>query len=156
PPRHYGRGPGPPGFLRSARRRAMRLALASSRSLGGRRTGRALAAVMLAGGAALAQMPVLAAESRPSVELQLLQRMHKAARSLDSAGVYSYSQGSSVLSLEVVPVVGGTGGRERVAVLDGQPREYLRHHEVTQCLVPDRKVVLKERRDSERFPAVLF
>ncbi len=134
----------------------MRLALASSRSLGGRRTGRALAAVMLAGGAALAQMPVLAAESRPSVELQLLQRMHKAARSLDYAGVYTYQQGSTVLSTQIVHVVDGTGERERVALLDGQPREYIRHNEVTQCLLPDHKVVLKERRDSERFPAVLF
>src|SRR5690606_4061323 len=156
PPRHYGRGPGQPGFLRSARRRAMRLALASSRSLGGRRTGRALAAVMLAGGAALAQLPVLAAESRPSVELQLLQRMRKAARSLDYAGVYTYQPGSTVSSTQILHVVDGTGERERVALLDGQPREYIRHNEVTQCLLPDHKVVLKERRDSERFPAVLF
>lgn len=134
----------------------MRLALASSRPSAGRRTGRALAAVMLAGGAALAQMPVLAAESRPSAELQLLQRMHKAARSLDYAGVYTYQQGSTVLSTQIVHVVDGTGERERVALLDGQPREYIRHNEVTQCLLPDHKVVLMERRDSERFPAVLF
>jgi len=112
--------------------------------------------MMLAGGAVLAHLPAVAAESQPAGEVQLLQRMHKAARSLDYAGVYTYQQGSTVLSTQIVHVVDGTGERERVSLLDGQPREYIRHNEITQCLLPDHKVVLKERRDSERFPAVLF
>ncbi len=120
------------------------------------RAGRALVAAALAGSALLAHLPAQAAEPRSPEAIQLLQRMHKAARSLDYAGVYTYQQGNTVLSTQIVHVVDGTGERERVSMLDGQPREYIRHNEITQCLLPDHKVVLKERRDSERFPAVLF
>src|SRR5690606_12012942 len=115
------------------------------------RAGRALVAAALAGSALLAHLPAQAAEPRSPEAIQLLQRMHKAARSLDYAGVYTYQQGNTVLSTQIVHVVDGTGERERVSMLDGQPREYIRHNEITQCLLPDHKVVLKERRDSERF-----
>lgn len=98
----------------------------------------------------------MAADKQAGQALELLQQMQKAARSLDYAGVYTYQQGSTVLSTRIVHVVDGTGERERVSLLDGSPREYIRHNDVTQCLLPDHKLVLKERRDSERFPAVLF
>lgn len=88
--------------------------------------------------------------------LALLQKMQQAARSLDYAGVYTYQQGSTVLSTRIVHIVDGTGERERISLLDGQPREYIRHNETTRCLLPDHKVVLVEQRESDRFPAVLF
>ncbi|NLC37481.1 MAG: siderophore-interacting protein, partial [Alcaligenaceae bacterium] len=97
-----------------------------------------------------------AAETPASPGMALLQKMQQAARSLDYAGVYTYQQGNVVLSTRVVHVVDGTGERERISLLDGQPREYIRHNETTQCLLPDRKVVLVEQRESERFPAVLL
>lgn len=100
--------------------------------------------------------PLSAAEPETSPGMELLQKMQKAARSLDYAGVYTYQQGSTVLSTRIVHVVDGTGERERISLLDGQPREYIRHNDTTQCLLPDRKLVLVERRESERFPAVLF
>lgn len=94
--------------------------------------------------------------AQPAPEVVMLQKMQQAARTLDYSGVYTYQQGSTVLSTHVVHIVDGTGERERVSLLDGQPREYIRHNETTQCLLPDHKVVLVERRDSDRFPAVLF
>ena len=97
-----------------------------------------------------------ASEAQPAEAMELLQRMQKAARGLDYAGVYTYQQGSTVLSTRIVHVVDGTGERERVSLLDGTPREYIRHNDVTHCLLPEHKLVLKEQRDSERFPAVLF
>lgn len=109
--------------------------------------------------AALAAVSIQAAhasDAEASPGMELLQKMQKAARSLDYAGVYTYQQGSVVLSTRVVHIVDGTGERERIALLDGQPREYIRHNETTQCLLPDHKVVLVERRESDRFPAVLF
>lgn len=98
---------------------------------------------------------VLAAQAE-SPGMDMLRKMQEAARTLDYAGVYTYQQGSVVLSTRIVHVVDGTGERERVLVLDGRPREYIRHNETTQCLLPERKLVLVERRDSDRFPAVLF
>lgn len=97
-----------------------------------------------------------ASEAQSAEALELLLRMQKAARSLDYAGVYTYQQGNTVLSTRIVHVVDGTGERERVSLLDGTPREYIRHNDVTQCLLPERKIILTEQRDSERFPAVLF
>ena len=101
-----------------------------------------------------AQNAAAAAETPP--ELALVQKMQQAARNLDYAGVYTYQQGSTVLSTRIVHIVDGTGERERISLLDGAPREYIRHNETTQCLLPEFKVVLVERRGADRFPAILF
>src|SRR3546814_20597903 len=53
-------------------------------------------------------------------------------------------------------MVDGTGERERIEMLDGAPREYLRHNEVTQCLMPEKKAVIIERRRGDRFQALIL
>lgn len=141
-----------------------RVARPPRRAAGGRVHGRAGRAAfktlaLMAVAATLGAAPVQAAraaEAQSSPGMELLQKMQNAARTLDYAGVYTYQQGSLVLSTRVVHIVDGTGERERIALLDGQPREYIRHNETTQCLLPDHKVVLVERRESDRFPAILF
>ena len=95
-----------------------------------------------------------ASDAGPAIAL--LQKMQQAARELDYSGIYTYQQGSTVLSTQIVHIVDGTGERERISLLDGRPREYIRHNETTQCLLPEHKVVLVEQRESDRFPAVLF
>ena len=112
----------------------------------------ALATVALMGPTPMA----IAAEPQSEPGPEILQKMQDAARNLDYAGVYTYQQGNIVLSTRVVHIVDGTGERERISLLDGRPREYIRHNETTRCLLPDDRVVLVERRESERFPAVLF
>ncbi|WYX12148.1 MucB/RseB C-terminal domain-containing protein [Achromobacter xylosoxidans] len=67
-----------------------------------------------------------------------------------------YQQGETIQSSRLVHVVDGTGERERLEILDGQPREYLRHNEDVQCLIPERKTVLLERRRGDRFPGLLL
>lgn len=113
-----------------------------------------LALIVGAGGPLALAAPASAAQSSPGLEL--LHKMQDAARGLDYAGVYTYQQGTTVLSTRIVHIVDGTGERERIVLLDGQPREYIRHNDTTQCLLPDQKVVLVERRESDRFPAILF
>lgn len=88
--------------------------------------------------------------------VQLLTDIQQAARSQDYSGVFMYQQGDSIQSSRLVHVVDGTGERERLQILDGQPREYLRHNEDVQCLIPDRKTVLLERRRGDRFPGLLL
>ncbi|WP_082308391.1 MucB/RseB C-terminal domain-containing protein [Achromobacter sp. DMS1] len=87
---------------------------------------------------------------------QLLSRIQDAARQKDYSGVFMYQQGEFIQSSRLVHVVDGTGERERLEILDGQPREYLRHNEDVQCLVPDHKTVLLERRRGDRFPGLLL
>src|SRR5690606_8070508 len=67
-----------------------------------------------------------------------------------------YQQGAVMVSSRVVHLVDGTGERERLELLDGAPREFLRHNEVTQCLIPEKKQILVERRRGDRFPALIL
>lgn len=113
--------------------------------------------VLAALAAQLGAAPVLASQAdRSSPGMELLVKMQQAAGGLDYAGVYTYQQGSTVLSTRVAHIVDGTGERERISLLNGEPREYIRHNETTQCLLPAHKIVLMERRAPDRFPGILF
>ncbi len=86
----------------------------------------------------------------------LLARIQEAARKLDYAGIFTYQQGELIQSSRLVHMVDGSGERERLEVLDGQPREYLRHNDDVQCLVPERKTVQLQQRRADRFPGLLL
>ncbi|MGB6105965.1 MAG: MucB/RseB C-terminal domain-containing protein [Pusillimonas sp.] len=118
---------------------------------------RGYCALLVAAVCMLAQ-PVLAAEPRQGGEpaLDVLQSIQTAARELDYSGVYTYQQGTVMLSSRIVHLVDGTGERERLELLDGAPREFLRHNDVTQCLIPEKKLVVLERRRGDRFPALIL
>lgn len=105
-----------------------------------------------------AHEPARAADAAPATDdvVQLLSRIQQAARKQDYAGVFMYQQGEMIQSSRLVHVLDGTGERERLEILDGQPREYLRHNEDVQCLIPERKTVLVERRRGDRFPGLLL
>lgn len=97
------------------------------------------------------------AETEPSdTHTALLLKMQAAARELDYAGVYTYQQGVVMISSRVVHLVDGTGERERIEMLDGSPREFIRHNDTIQTLLPERKVVVIEQRSGDRFPSLLL
>ncbi|HEY9278873.1 MAG TPA: MucB/RseB C-terminal domain-containing protein [Eoetvoesiella sp.] len=102
--------------------------------------------------------PSLAADADQtgSKALPILQKVQAAARELDYAGVFTYQQGAAMQSNQVIHVVDGTGERERLSMLDGPAREFLRHNDTVQCLIPEQKLVLIEPRHGERFPGVLI
>lgn len=105
--------------------------------------------------------PVLAQQAAqpdpaPHPVVERLQKMQAAARELDYAGVYTHHHNGLLMSSRVVHVVDGTGERERLEILDGMPREYLRHNESAQCLIPEKKQVVRERRRSDRFPSLVL
>lgn len=97
-----------------------------------------------------------AAEPDVDPGVALLQKVQKAARTLDYSGVYTYQQGASMLSSRIVHVVDGTGERERLEVLDGEPREYLRQGSVSQTLIPSHKLVLLQTSRNDHFPSLLL
>lgn len=109
---------------------------------------------MLAGtaNAAPAEFPAPSGLADPVV---LLARIQQASRNLDYSGVFMYSQGEFGQSSRVVHVVDGSGERERLEVLDGPAREYLRHNDEVQCLMPERRTIRLEKRRSDRFPGLL-
>jgi len=91
----------------------------------------------------------------PSDAAALLARVQQAARKLDYSGVFAHQQGQHMQSSRIVHVVDGSGERERIEVLDGQPREFLRHNDEVQCLIPEKKTVVKEKRRADRFPGLV-
>jgi len=86
----------------------------------------------------------------------LLSDMQSAARKLDYSGVFMYQQGEIMQSSRLVHILDGTGERERLEILDGRPREYLRHNDMVQCLLPDTQTVLLEQRRGDSFPGLLL
>lgn len=96
------------------------------------------------------------APRQPDASVMLLQKIQAAARELDYSGVFTYQQGSSLQSTRIVHIVDGTGERERLEMLDGKPREFLRHNDIVQCLVPEKKLIIIENRRGDRFPGLLI
>jgi len=87
--------------------------------------------------------------------LALLQNIEAAAQNQDYIGVFTHQHADTLTSARIVHVVDGTGERERLELLDGEPREYLRHNDTTQCLIPAKRLVIRARARHDRFPAIL-
>jgi sigma-E factor negative regulatory protein RseB len=111
----------------------------------------ALAGV-LAGPCAAAAEPGGDADSLIAV----LQKVQNAARSTDYAGVFTYQEGAQLQSTRVVHMVDGTGERELLDTLDGPPREFIRHNEQVQYLIPEKKLIVMLPRRADQFPGVLL
>ncbi|MDN5842583.1 MAG: MucB/RseB C-terminal domain-containing protein [Alcaligenaceae bacterium] len=121
--------------------------------------GRSMAAHLLAGLILVAGLSAVSwvwADEPPGEAAAFLQQVQDAAHKLDYSGVYTYQQGALLQSSRIVHVVDGTGERERLEILDGAPREYLRQDGVVQCLLPKQKIVLIQPHRSDHFPGILL
>jgi len=87
---------------------------------------------------------------------QVLRQIQEAARTLNYVGVFAFQQGERFESSRITHLYDGKNEKERIEVLDGPPREYLRINDEVQYLVPDRKLVLQERQRGDRFPGLLL
>ena len=98
-------------------------------------------------------LPVHAAEAEA-----MLERMQRAARSLDYDGTFIYQHGNQLESFRIVHRGTGTSGaRERLISLNGTPREIIRNDREVRCYLPDEKTVLVEPRrpGDQSFPSLL-
>ncbi|MFJ3057387.1 MucB/RseB C-terminal domain-containing protein [Herbaspirillum sp. NPDC087042] len=88
--------------------------------------------------------------------LAQLQKMQTAAQRLDYSGSFVYQQASLIRTSRVTHIVAGKNELEKLEVLDGKPREYLRNNEDVACYMPEAKAVVMERRVTrDVFPAIL-
>ncbi len=87
---------------------------------------------------------------------QVLRQIQEAARTLNYVGVFAFQQGERFESSRITHLYDGKNEKERIEVLDGAPREYLRINDEVQYLIPDRKLVLRERQRGDRFPGLLL
>lgn len=104
-------------------------------------------------GAAFAQTD-RARASTPRSEAQWLQAMQTAQR-VNFSGTLVYQRGAEVRASRIVHLFDGTTSHERVQMLDGVPREFVRRGDEVQCFFPDaRRVVVERRPGQESFPAI--
>ena len=78
-----------------------------------------------------------------------LERMNKALMTRNYDGVFSHWQGSHVETLRIIHRVVGGDVRERLVSLDGSGREFIRNGAELTCYLPDKRVVLIERRPNQ-------
>lgn len=86
----------------------------------------------------------------------LLKKIQSAAQRLNYSGTFVYQQGSQVRSSRITHLLEGTREIEKLEILDGKPREYIRNNEEVICYVPESKTLLVEKRGThDVFPAII-
>lgn len=96
-----------------------------------------------------------AAESVERSDLQWLQAIQAAAQRVSFSGTIVYHGGGTFYASRIVHYFDGSVSHERLQVLDGRRREYVRRDNEIQCLYPDLRLVRFERRyGQDQFPAL--
>lgn len=84
-----------------------------------------------------------------------LQAIQSAAQRTNYSGTIFYQQGAEVRVSRIVHQFDGVASRERLQVLDGERREYIRKADEVQCLLPEaRRVIVEKRPLGSNFPAL--
>src|SRR5690606_30775067 len=85
-----------------------------------------------------------------------LKKIQTSAKQLDYSGTFVYQQGNQVRTSRISHVRHGSNEHEKLEILDGQPREYIRNNEEIACYIPESKAIRIEKRVSrDTFPAIL-
>lgn len=86
----------------------------------------------------------------------LLSRIQQAAQRETYSGTFVHQQNNQVQSSRITHIADRTGEHEKLELLDGQAREFIRNNDDVQCFVPDSKLLLVEKRAKyDSFPALL-
>jgi sigma-E factor negative regulatory protein RseB len=85
-----------------------------------------------------------------------LRKIHVAAQKLNYSGTFVYQQANQIRTSRITHILEGRNEREKLEILDGKPREYIRNNEEIVCYVPEIKTLLVEKRvTQDAFPAIL-
>jgi sigma-E factor negative regulatory protein RseB len=104
----------------------------------------------------IAGLVLLSGVARADAALDWLNRAVVAAKQQNYSGVYVYHHGEHIEVLRVMHRTDATGELEKVEVLDGTPRQFLRINNDVYCHQPDGKHVRLERNALRRFfPSLL-
>lgn len=84
-----------------------------------------------------------------------LTKMQSAAQNLSYSGTFVYQQGSQVRTSRIAHALEGRNEVEKLEVLDGKPREYIRRNDEITYFVPESKTLLVEKRViKDIFPSI--
>jgi sigma-E factor negative regulatory protein RseB len=99
---------------------------------------------------------LLATTAQADTTLDWLNRAAQSAKEQNYSGVYVYHHGEHVEVMRVLHRADARGEQEKVEVLDGTPRQFLRVNNDVYCHMPDGRHVRLERNAPRRFfPALL-
>lgn len=85
-----------------------------------------------------------------------LKKIQSSAQKLNYSGTFVYQQGEQMRTSRITHIFNGKSELEKLEILDGKPREYIRSNEEIVCYVPDNKTILVEKRVTQDvFPAIL-
>ncbi|MDQ9170654.1 MucB/RseB C-terminal domain-containing protein [Oxalobacteraceae bacterium R-40] len=103
---------------------------------------------------------VHAAKPNPAAEAKesqaWLRKIQSAAQNLNYSGTFVYQQASQVRTSRIAHIVEGKNEIEKLEVLDGKPREYVRRNDEITYYAPESKTLLVERRIiKDIFPSIL-
>lgn len=88
--------------------------------------------------------------------LAWLQKVPAAARQLSYSGTFVLQNGMRSETSRIVHIAAGANQYEKLDVLDGSPREVVRHNDEVRCYLPERRLVMVEQRSTRKsFPALL-
>src|ERR1700712_2919212 len=87
----------------------------------------------------------------------LLNRIHEAAQQQNYEGTFVYQRGTTVQSSRIThSAARGDGEYESLESLDGKPRKMLRHDDDMYTFVPERlMLVVEKRQNKDSFPSLL-
>ena len=85
-----------------------------------------------------------------------LRRIQSASQTLNYSGTFVYEQANQIRTSRITRLLDGKIEREKLEILDGKPREYIRSNEEIICYIPETKTRLIEKRVTQDvFPAIL-
>jgi sigma-E factor negative regulatory protein RseB len=85
-----------------------------------------------------------------------LKKIQSSAQKLSYAGTFVYQQGTHMRTSRIAHIMQGKREMERLEILDGKPREYIRNNEEIACYLPDsRSIRIEKRVTHDVFPAIL-
>lgn len=85
-----------------------------------------------------------------------LKKIQSAAQKLNYSGTFVYQQANHMRTSRITHLLEGRNEIEKLEILDGKPREYIRNNEEIICYVPETRTLLIEKRIThDVFPAIL-
>lgn len=88
-------------------------------------------------------------------EQAMFKKMQAAAQKYNYSGTFVYQQANQIRTSRITHLLEGKNELEKLEILDGNLREYVRHNEEVTCYIPEEKTVLVESRvTNDVFPAI--
>ncbi|MBR7798468.1 MucB/RseB C-terminal domain-containing protein [Undibacterium fentianense] len=88
--------------------------------------------------------------------LKAMQQIQLAAKKTSYSGTFVYQQGNQIRTSKITHGFDGETEVEKLEILDGKPREYIRRNGEVSCYLPESKLIQIEKNlTQEEFPALL-